>query len=189
VQSQCAKNNTGNWYDAPWIGLSLAELVRAGAFQGCQCYAQSPDNWSLGDGCGQFNVFEVVNDNNQYKNLDVFSTNFFGYAGYVGEGPCGPKCDASKLGAAVDLIDKSNDTEAAAGALSSPSKGPGAAFRRPEGGYRYFLILMDVDSRTVQLAVVHPSQIPASIAPILPNLPPFLPKTAIDALSALRLPK
>ena len=33
---------------------------------------------------GQFNVFEVVNDNNQYKNLGVFSTNMFGYAGYVG---------------------------------------------------------------------------------------------------------
>jgi hypothetical protein len=189
VQNPCSKDASGNWYDAPWLGLSHGELVRAGAFSDCQCYAKDPDKWYLADGCGQFNVFEVVNDNNQYKNLGVFSTNFFGYAGYVGEGPCGPACDVSKLDPAVDLIDKSKDTEAQSGALASPSKGPGAAFRRPEGGYRYFVILMDVASRTVQLAVVHPSQIPASLAPLLPDLPADVPTTTIDALLALRLPK
>jgi hypothetical protein len=55
----CSTGTGGNWYDAPWLGLSIAELVRAGAFGDCHCYAQNPAEWWLGDGCGQFNVFEV----------------------------------------------------------------------------------------------------------------------------------
>ncbi|HEX6239358.1 MAG TPA: DUF2403 domain-containing protein, partial [Polyangiales bacterium] len=185
----CGSGDAGNWYDAPWLGLSLAELVRAGAFSNCHCYAKNPDAWWLGDGCGQFNVFEVVNDNNQYKNLEVFSTNFFGYGGYVGEGPCGSACDVSKLGVEVDLIDKASHTEAARAALASPGKGPGAAFRRPTRGYRYFLIQLDVASREVQLAIVHPRAIPGALAPLLPALPARVPQAALDALRALRLPR
>ena len=98
----------------------------------CQCYAKDQAKGYLADGCGQFNVFEVVNDNNAYKNLDVFSTNMIGYGGYVGEGPCGPQCNAATLGQEVDLIAKSTNTEATAGATSTPTKGPGAAFRRPK---------------------------------------------------------
>jgi hypothetical protein len=131
VPGACSTGTTGNWYDAPWIGLSVGELVRAGQFVACQCYAKDQTKSYLADGCGQFNVFEVVNDNNSYKNLEVFSTNMIGYAGYVGEGPCGPKCDVTKLGPEVDLIDKTTVREAAQGAVSNPSKGPGAAFRRP----------------------------------------------------------
>ena len=188
VTNPCSKTSTGNWYDAPWVGLSVGELVRAGSFVSCQCYAQDQSKGYLADGCGQFNVFETVNDNNSSKNLDVFSTDMIGYAGYVGEGPCGPKCDASKLGAAVDLIDKSKDTEAAAGATSTPTKGPGAAFRRPEEGYRYFFIMLDVASRTVQLAIVHPSKIPTSLATLLPAMPATLDATTIDSVRNLRLP-
>jgi hypothetical protein len=184
----CSTGTDGNWYDAPWVGLSLGELVRAGAFSDCQCYAQNPTEWYLGDGCGQFNVFEVVNDNNQYKNLDVFSTNFFGYAGYVGEGPCGPACDVAPLADAVDLVDKASDTEAAAGAVASPTQGPGVAFRRPARGYRYFLILLDVPARSVQLAVVHPAQIPPAIAPLLPDLPATIANDTVDGVLGLRLP-
>ena len=44
--------------------------------------------------------------------------------------------------------------EAPRGALAAPGDGPGAAFRRPSAGYRYFLILLDVDTRSVQLALV-----------------------------------
>ena len=102
----CSNDAANNWHDAPWIGISHGELVRAGAFGSCQCYAKDPAKWYLGDGCGQINAFEVVNDNNAYKNLDVFSTNFFGYQGYIGEGPCGAKCNTATLGADVDLIDK-----------------------------------------------------------------------------------
>ncbi|HEY4239563.1 MAG TPA: DUF2403 domain-containing lipoprotein [Kofleriaceae bacterium] len=189
VPGRCSTDDTGNWFDAPWIGLSVGELVRAGAFSACQCYAKDPTMGYLGDGCGQFNVFEVVNDNNQYKNLDVFSTNFIGYGGYVGEGPCGSECAAATLGAGVDLIDKAHDTEAAAGAVASPGSGPGAAFRRPELGFRYFLILLDVDGRAVQLALVHPQAIPAALGPLLPALPATVPASAIDAALALRLPR
>jgi hypothetical protein len=189
VPGACSTTTTGNWYDAPWIGLSVGELVRAGAFVSCQCYAKDPTKGYLADGCGQFNVFEVVNDNNQYKNLDVFSTDMIDYAGYVGEGPCGPACDVSKLGAVVDLIDKKADTEAAAGALSDPTKGPGAAFRRPEVGYRYFMILLDVPSRTVQLAMVHPGAVPSALAPLLPALPASVDATVVDSVRALRLPR
>jgi len=185
----CGMGTTGNWYDASWVGLSVGELVRAGAFSSCQCYAKDPSKGYLADGCGQFNVFEVVNDNNQYKNLDVFSTDMVDYAGYVGQGPCGPQCDVTKLGPAVDLIDKPTDTEAAQGAVATPAGGPTAAFRRPASGYRYFLMALDTGSRTVQLAVVHPSSIPAAIGGLLPALPGVIPQSAIDAVLALRLPK
>lgn len=189
VGTPCSEGPGGNWYDAPWLGLSLGELVRAGAFSSCQCYAKNPDEWWLGDGCGQFNVFEVVNDDNEYTNLDVFSTNFFGYAGYVGEGPCGPACDVTTLAGTVDLIDKGTNEEATTGATASPDGGPGAAFRRPAAGYRYFLIHLDVASRTVQLGLVHPEAIPDELAPLLPSLPGAVPQSTIDALLGLRLPQ
>jgi hypothetical protein len=191
VGTPCSDTTDGNWYDAPWLGLSLGELVRAGAFSSCQCYAKNPDEWYLGDGCGQFNVFEVVNDNNEYRNLEVFSTNFFGYAGYVGEGPCGSACDVSALDDAVDLIDKSENTEAAAGGIAGPAPigGPGVAFRRPTEGYRYFLVLLDVSTRTVQLAVVHPEQIPDALAPLLPALPDTIVHDVVSQVIDLRLPQ
>jgi hypothetical protein len=131
-----------------------------------------------------------VNDNNSSKNLDVFSTNFFGYAGYVGEGPCGAACDVASLSGAVDLIDKSHDIEAAQGALAGPAPqgGPGAAFRRPVSGYRYFVVLLDVPSRQVQLAIVHPGQIPSTLATLLPGLPAQVPQETVDRVLALRLP-
>lgn len=189
VGDPCSDNEDGNWYDAPWLGLSLGELVRAGAFSSCQCYAKNPDEWWLGDGCGQFNVFEVVNDNNEFRNLELFSTNFFGYAGYVGEGPCGSACDVSGLAGTVDLIDKGTHQEADGGALASPGSGPGAAFRRPTEGYRYFVIHLDVASRSVQLAIVHPDAVPTSIAPLLPSLPASVPVSTVSSLLALRLPQ
>jgi hypothetical protein len=185
----CGQGTTGGWYDAPWVGLSHGELVRSGKFGNCHCYAKNPAEWYLGDGCGQFNVFEVVNDNNQYKNLELFSTNFFGYAGYVGEGPCGTNCSSSGLNPAADLIDKSNSAEAQSGATAAPGRGPGAAFRRPSAGYRYFVMLLDTSSRSVQLAIVHPSKIPAGLMPLLPELPFQIPKTAVDGVLATRLPR
>jgi hypothetical protein len=190
VPGACSKTTTGGWYDASWIGLSVGELVRAGSFVSCQCYAKDPSKGYLADGCGQFNVFEVVNDNNSYRNLDVFSTDMIDYAGYVGEGPCGSKCNVSSLSPAVDLIDKTTGTtEAAQGAVSTPTMGPHAAFRRPESGYRYFLMLLDVPSRTVQLGMVHPENVPSSIAALLPGLPATVGGTTIDAVRGLRLPK
>jgi hypothetical protein len=187
--AHCSQGTGGGWYDAPWVGLSHGELVRSGKFGDCHCYAKDPAQWFLADGCGQFNVFEVVNDNNQYKNLDLFSTNFFGYAGYVGEGPCGTNCDLTGLAAQVDLIDKANSAEAPRGAIATPSAGPRAAFRRPSAGYRYFLMLLDADARTVQLAIVHPQKIPAPLAALLPNLPRQIEKATVDSALQVRLPR
>jgi hypothetical protein len=185
---QCGVDTTNNWYDAPWIGLSHGEMVRSGAFGSCQCYAKDPTQWWLADGCGQFNAFEVVNDNNTYQNFDLFSTNFFGYGGYVGEGPCGKNCTVTGLDPKVDLIDKSTSKEAATGVVSTPTKGPGVAFRRPESGYRFFVMLLDVKTRTVQLALIHPSNVPATVQTILPGLPAQVSRAAIDNMLALRLP-
>jgi hypothetical protein len=184
----CSTDPSNGWYDAPWIGLSHGELVRSGKFGSCHCYAKDPSQWYLADGCGQFNVFEIVNDNNNYQNFDVFSTNFFGYGGYVGEGPCGKNCNVSNLDTRVDLINKSNSTEKIGGATASPQKGPGAAFRRPANGYRYFIMLLDVDTRTVQLALIHPANVPASIQTLLPLLPLQVSRETINNLLALRLP-
>lgn len=188
VSGGCSKDTTGNWYDAPWIGLSLGELIRAGAFSGCHCYAKDPSKGALGDGCGQFNVFEVVNDNNSYRNLEVFSTNLVGYGGYVGEGPCGGACDAARFPSEADLIDKTTSAEATRGAVVAGGKGPGAAFRRPAKGYRYFLIALDMATRTVQLAVVHPASVPPALTPLLPGLPSTVGASVIRELLALRLP-
>ncbi len=73
--------------------------------------------------------------------------------------------------------------------MATPAGGPTAAFRRPESGYRYFLIALDVASRTVQLGMVHPQKVPASIAALLPGLPGVIPQATVDAVLALRLPK
>jgi hypothetical protein len=185
----CSTGPGGNWYDAPWVGLSHGELVRSGKFGGCHCYAKDPAKWTLADGCGQFNVFEVVNDNNSYANLDLFSTNLFAYHGYVGEGPCGQGCKVSGLASDVDLIDKATSQAAAHGAIITPSKGPGAALRRPASGYRYFIVLLDVNARSIQLGLLHPRRIPASVSKLLPALPQSLERASIDALLNLRLPE
>lgn len=188
----CGNDPANGWYDAPWIGLSHGEMVRSGAFGSCQCYARDPAQWWLADGCGQFNVFEVVNDNNDAQNFDVFSTNFFGYGGYVGEGPCGKNgCKVSTLDPKVDLVNKSTSNEATTGAVWPKAKGgdPWYAFRRPETGYRFFVMLLDVKTRTVQLALIHPSSIPSEIGALLPGLPNQVSRTLIDAVLALRLPR
>jgi hypothetical protein len=184
----CGVDTANNWYDAPWIGLSHGEMVRIGAFGSCQCYAKDPSQWWLADGCGQFNAFEVVNDNNSYQNFDLFSTNFFGYGGYVGEGPCGTNCTITGLDPKADLINKSTGKEAATGAISNPTKGPGAAFRRPENGYRFFVMLFDIKTRQVQLALIHPGSVPATVQAILPGLPAQVNRTAVDNILSLRLP-
>jgi hypothetical protein len=184
----CGTDTTNNWYNAPWIGLSHGEMVRSGAFGTCHCYAKDAVKWYLADGCGQFNAFEVVNDNNSYQNFDLFSTNFFGYGGYVGEGPCGKSCTVSGLNLKADLVDKSTSMEAVTGAISTPTKGPGAAFRRPAAGYRFFVMLFDVKTRTVQLALIHPANVPATVGAVLPGLPPQIQRATIDNMLALRLP-
>lgn len=186
--SHCSVDKADNWYDAPWVGLSHGELIRAGKFGGCNCYSKDPVKWQVADGCGQFNVFEVVNDNNNYQNFDLFSTNFFAYHGYVGDGPCGKDCLVTGLDPKVDLVERSTSRESVTGSAASPAKGPGAAFRRPAVGFRYFVILMDMQTRTVQLAVIDPANVPVQAQSFLAQVPARLPRATVDGLLALRLP-
>lgn len=186
--THCSADPADNWYDAPWIGLSHGELIRSGKFGNCHCYSRDPSKWWLADGCGQFNVFEVVNDNNDFRNLDLFSTNLFAYHGYVGEGPCGKNCDLTGLAATADLVDKATSRPATQGATASPTKGPGAAFRRPAAGYRWFLVLMDAQSRTIQLSVFHPENPPVAAGRAVTTLPAELQAREIEEMLAMRLP-
>jgi len=184
--SHCAGSDD-NWYDAPWIGLTHGELVRSGKFGGCHCYAKNPEQWWLGDGCGQFNVFEVINDNNQYTNLDVFSTNIFGPE-YIGGGPCSG-CSFSGLPDSVELVSKSNNSAATTGETTEPGRAPGYAIRRPTEGYRYFIVLLDTPSRTIQTGIIHPDSIPADIGSLLPGLPENVSSSSVSTLRDLRLPQ
>jgi hypothetical protein len=106
----------------------------------------------------------------------------------VGEGPCGTNCHLAGLDTKVDLINKSTSLEAATGAISNPTKGPGAAFRRPAAGYRFFVMLFDVKTRQVQLALIHPAKVPATVQGVLPGLPLQIPRATVDNMLALRLP-
>jgi hypothetical protein len=79
---------------------------------------------------------------------------------------------------------------AAAGALGSgdPIKSPNGFLRRPTTGFRYFILLFDVTTRTVQYAIVHPSKVPAGLGALLPSLPDQIPQSAVDTVIQLRLP-
>ncbi len=184
----CGTGTSNGWYNAPWIGISLGELIREGKFGDCNCYGKTPPEWYAGDGCGQINAFEVVNDNNDYQNFDVFSSNIFAYYGNVGEGPCGKNCNLTGVGPA-DLIDKATSMPAAKGGVTAfGGTAAHVAFRRPTEGYRYVLALFDVNTRQMQLAIIHPSKIPAAAAGLLPTLPRSLGRATIDSLLAMRLP-
>jgi hypothetical protein len=161
--------------------------VRSGKFGDCHCYAKDPAQWFLADGCGQFNAFEVINDNNDFQNFDLFSTNLFAYHGYVGQGPCGKNCNLDAVGPA-DLIDKRSSQPAIRGGITTPEAADDVAFRRPADGYRYVIVLLDVATRTIQLAIIHPSKIPGPAAPLLPALPHGISRAVIDSLVNMRLP-
>ena len=75
------------------------------------------------------------------------------------------------------------------GAVANPDQGPRAAFRRPTEGFRYFLVLLDVASRSVQLGVVHPESIPSELGELLPALPGSVAATTIEGARTLRLPR
>jgi hypothetical protein len=63
----------------------------------------------------------------------------------------------------------------------------GPAWRRARDD-RFYLFLMDERSRTVQVAVVHPGNIPAAAQQLLPALPTVIPRSAVDSFLQLRLP-
>ncbi len=184
----CDGNGAG--HPGPWLALVASELIRDGGrkYNGaCNCYSKTG---SVGDGCGEINVFEVVMDNNDYSNREFASTGVRSFqAGHVGGAVCGSGCDRKAFAADVEVVD--------ACAKKAYSSGPELVvdgdtdgcpvWRRPDGD-RYFFILLDERARAIQVGVIHPGAIPAPAGALLPELPAILPRSAVDALLALRLP-
>ncbi len=185
----CDGNGAG--HPGPWVAFVASELIRDGGRKwngACNCYSKTG---SVGDGCGEINVFEVVMDNNDYSNREFASTGVRSFqAGHVGGAVCGSGCDRKAFPADAEVVD--------ACAKSAYSAGPELVvggdtdgcpvWRRPDGD-RYFFILLDEEQRAIQVGVIHPSAIPAPAAALLPELPGALPRSAIDALLAMRLPQ
>lgn len=181
--------------DAPWIGLGASELTRDGwaGYHPCHCFANT--NGGLGDGCGQINAFEVVGESSgsQWGNRDVISTGLRSFQlGHLGGNTCGiATCTMDHFPADAQLVDACKLLAITRGAvLDSANRDYGICpmWRRPLDD-RYFLILLDEPSRTVQVAIVHPQKLPPALAAWLPTLPQEVPRSAIDALVSLRLPQ
>jgi hypothetical protein len=188
--SKC--NGDGAGHPGPWVAFVASELVRDGGrkWNGlCNCYSQTA---TVGDGCGEINVFEVVLDNNEFSNREFASTGVRSYqAGHVGGAVRKAGCQRDQFQPLdVDVVD------ACAG--EAYSKGPEIAvggetdgcpvWRRPEGD-RYFFILLDEDTRVIQVGIVHPESVPSAASALLPRFPKTLERSAIDDLVHLRLPQ
>lgn len=174
----------------PWVALVASELIRDGGRKwngACNCYSKTG---SVGDGCGEINLFEVVMDNNAYSNREFASTGVRSYqAGHVGGNVCGTGCSRSAFADDVEVVDACAKKAYATGpeiAVGGASDGC-PVWKRPIGD-RYFVVLLDEASRTIQVAVIHPGKVPSAAATLLPGLPSALPRSAIESLVAMRLP-
>ena len=185
-----ACDSDGDGHPGPWMAFVSAELIRDGArkWNGmCNCYSKTN---SVGDGCGEINVFEVVMDDNAYSNREFVSTGIRSYQnGHVGGSVCGAGCDRDAFADEVEVVDACSRTAYTKGptVVSGGSADGCPVWRRPEGD-RFFMILLDEETRTIQVAVIHPGNIPLGLAQLLPGLPDQLSRETIDAMVALRLP-
>ncbi len=182
--------------DSPWIGISPSELNRDGwsGYHPCHCF-NNTDNGQLGDGCGQINVFEVIAEASgpRWGNRDVISTGIRSYqVGSLGGVTCGiESCGIDKFPVDADLLDVNSLTAMKAGAVidaNNRAMKEGPAWRRAQDD-RYYLFLLDEMSRTVQVAVIHPAQLPPAAKAIVPALPNTVPRAVIDGFANLRLPQ
>jgi hypothetical protein len=149
----------------------------------------------VGDGCGQINVFEVVAEASGAKwgNRDVISTGIRSYqVGSLGGAVCGIEgCGIEKFPADADLLDANSLTAMSAGAVIDAdhrNSAAGPVWRRAQDD-RYYLFLLDEASRTVQVAIIHPQNIPEAAKGILPALPNTVPRSVIEGFLNLRLPR
>jgi len=185
-----ACSGDGAGHPGPWVALVASELVRDGGrkWNGlCNCYSKTG---SVGDGCGEINLFEVVMDDNEYSNREFMSTGMRSFqAGHVGGAVCMASCERDAFAADADVVDACASVAYDRG----PTLAVGGAtdgcpvWRRPEGD-RYFFVLLDESTRSIVVGVVHPQNVPAAAAAVLPELPGTVTRAAIDAIAALRLP-
>jgi len=186
-----ACDGDGAGHAGPWVAFVASELIRDGGrkWNGlCNCYSKTG---SVGDGCGEINVFEVVMDGNDYSNREFASTGVRSFqAGHVGGAVCGSGCDRGAFAGDVEVVDACAKTAYSTGpeiAVAGDTDGC-PVWRRPDGD-RYFFILLDEAERMIQVGVIHPAAIPARAAGVLPALPGKLSRSTIDALLDLRLPE
>jgi hypothetical protein len=185
------QNDDEAGHPGPWVAFVASELVRDGGrkYNGlCNCYSKTG---TVGDGCGEINVFEVVMDGNDYSNREFASTGVRSYqAGHVGGAVCKADCERDDfMPSDVDVVD--------ACARKAYEQGPeivvgGATdgcpvWRRPRGD-RYFFILLDEVSRSIVVGMIHPQAIPEEMGLLLPRLPKMLQREMIDTIAGLRLP-
>lgn len=180
--------------DSPWIGVAPSELNRDGwsGYHPCHCFANT--DAAVGDGCGQINVFEVVAEASgaQWGNRDIISTGIRSYqVGSLGGATCGIQgCGIEKFPANADLLDANNLKALTHGAqidADHPQMAEGPVWRRATDD-RYYLALLDESTRTVQVMVLHPANLPAAVEPLLPALPNEVSRAVIDTLVTLRVP-
>jgi hypothetical protein len=185
-----ACSSTGAGAPGPWIAFVASELTRDGGrkWNGlCNCYSKTG---TVGDGCGEINLFEVVMDGNTYSNREFISTGVRSFqSGHVGGNVCGTGCSRSAFPAQQDVVN--------ACTKAGYSKGPTLTMNgtvegcpvwvRPEGD-RYLIALLDAQRRVIQVAMLHPKTLPDALAPLLPNLPAQLSDATVGALAELRLP-
>lgn len=184
-------NGNGTAHPGPWVALVASELVRDGARKwngACNCYSKTG---TVGDGCGEINLFEVVMDNNAYSNREFASTGVRSFqAGHVGGNVCGTGCSREQFPDDTEVVDACAKKAYDHGpVIPVGGKADGCpVWKRPRGD-RYFLVLLDELTRTMNMAIVHPENVPSALAPILPQIPATLGREAIDALAATRLPE
>jgi hypothetical protein len=186
-----ACGGTGAGKPSPWVAIVASELVRDGGrkWNGlCNCYSKSD---SVGDGCGEINVFEVVMDDNSYSNREFASTGVRSFqAGHIGGSVAMASLSPGLFAADSDVVDAC----AKAAYTSGPELVAGGStngcpiWKRPSGD-RYFFILLDESTRTIQVGMIHPENLPSATGALLPNLPAGVSRSTIDAMVALRLPE
>lgn len=192
----CDEHPDQRQQDSPWIGISPSELNRDGwsGYHPCHCFNNTPGG-QLGDGCGQINVFEVIAEASgpQWGNRDIISTGIRSYqVGSLGGVTCGiQSCGVEHFANDADLVDVNSLTAMNAGAVidaNNRAMKQGPAWRRALDD-RYYLFLLDENSRTVQVAVIHPGKLPPAAQKFLPALPNTVARADIDGFLSLRLPQ
>lgn len=185
-----ACNGTRPGHPGPWVALVASELIRDGGRKwngACNCYSKTG---TVGDGCGEINLFEVVMDDNPYSNREFASTGVRSYqAGHVGGNVCGAGCSRQAFADDVEVVDacaKRAYTTGAEIAVGGASDGC-PVWKRPVGD-RYFVVLLDEATRKIQVAIIHPGNVPSALAPLLPALPSSVARTTVESLVNLRLP-
>lgn len=181
----------GAGHPGPWVAFVASELTRDGGRKwngACNCYSKTG---SVGDGCGEINVFEVVMDDNDFSNREFASTGVRSFqVGHIGGAVCQSSCRRDDFAEDIDLVDACAQQAYDHGpTLVAGGDSDGCpVWRRPIGD-RYFFILLDQSAHQIQVGVVHPANIPAALAKLLPELPATLTRSAIDDILELRLPE